>query len=325
MKRTYLLLAAMVASSSAIADTDEGRFDQQGFGGEISLLTGYGSSKDNLSTETSIKTGTLNSEAKSDSTFMVAPFGQLRYTFDDQQVFVGMSRDDIVEGVFALELGYAFAIGTESSLSFSYLPTIMKGEVWEDPYLVNTERKTTDVSGNAYRIQFENIGGIGIDGDLAYYDREIDNEKSGSALTANSHVLKRDGNGYMFSLAGGLPISENIFVMPSISYHKFSADGKAMAYDEYSLGLTGMYQYGQHRMALNGEYSKADYDAENPLFGKTREDSGYGVNLTYEYSDFLGWQDVGFNVLAGYDVKDSNITFYDKSDYMIGMGVSYLF
>ena len=319
MKKTYLLLVAVVASNSAIAGMDEGRFDRQGFGGEISLLTGYGSSKDNLSTETTTKTGTLNSEAKSDSKFMVAPFGQLRYTFDDQQVFIGMSRDDIVEGVFAMEVGYAFALGKESSLAFSYLPTIMKGDAWEDPYLVNSARKKTDVSGNAYRIQLENIAGIGIDGDFAYYDKEIDNERSGSTLPTDNHLLKRDGNGYVLSLSAGLPI------MPNLSYNKFSADGKAMAYDEYSFGLTGMYRFGQHKLALNGEYSKSDYDAENPLFNETREDSGYGINLTYEYSDFLGWKDVGFNVLAGYGETDSNITFYDKSDYMIGMGISYLF
>lgn len=325
MKTSYILLSTLTVCGSAIANPDQGRFDQQGFGGELSLLSGYTSSKSNLSTENKTKTGPLNSGASSESEFLVMPFGQVRYTFGEQQLFAGMSRDDIVEGVFALELGYAFEIEQDSALSFSFLPTIAKGEVWEDPYLVNSARKETDVSGNAYRIQYDNMAGLGIDSEFAYYDRDIENERSGSTSPTDTRLLNRDGSGYLLGISTALPVNQSIFIMPSLQYHTFDADGKAMAFNSYSAGLTTMYMTGRNSFSINASYAAIDYDSKNPLFNTTREDSEYSLNLAYEYRDFLGWKDVGFNVLAGYENKDSNINFYDTSGYMVGVGVSYLF
>ncbi|PMJ91703.1 DUF2860 domain-containing protein [Vibrio sp. 10N.261.55.A7] len=322
MKSSYLILAAIAMSNSVAADSEEGRFSDQGWGGELSFLAGYGSSKSNLSTESDEKISDLNSAGKSESSFMAAPFGQVRYNFDQQQVFFGMSRDDIVEGVFALELGYAFALGSDSSLSFSYLPTVAKGEVWADPYLLNTAREKTDVSGNAYRVQYENIAGLGIDSDIAYYDKDVENELSGNKNAA----LNRDGSGYLVSVSTGVPLSESVFVMPSIEYHRFDADGKAMAFDKYTLSMTAMAMINDtSSLSLNGAYGRSDYDAENSLFSQTRKDFVYDLNLAYEYIGFLGWENVGFNILAGYRNVDSNINFYDQNDYLVGTGVSYLF
>lgn len=321
MNKRHVLFATVLVSGAVVAQGGEGRFDQQGLSGELTLFTGYSSSESNLSTDSKQTIGNLNSSAESETEFLAAPFGQFRYTFGKQQVFAGMSRSDIVEGVMALEFGYGFELADHSALSFSYLPTIVNGEVWEDPYLLNSARQKTDVSGNAYRIQYENIAGIGIDADIAYYDRDVDKELSGGS----NNLLKRDGDGYVVGLSTGVPISQSIFVMPSLGYHKFNADGKAMAYDKYEFGLTAMYMMDRHALSLNGGYFKSSYDAENPLFNKTREDNGYQLNLAYEYRDFFGWQDFGFNVLAGYEVQDSNITFYDEKGWMIGMGISYLF
>ncbi|WP_375753764.1 DUF2860 domain-containing protein [Vibrio sp. HN007] len=321
MNKRHVLFTAMVVSGAVSAQGGEGRFDQQGLGGELTLFTGFSSSESNLSTDSRKTIDSLNKSADSETEFMAAPFGQFRYTFGKQQVFAGMSRSDIVEGVMALEFGYAFELADESALSFSYLPTVVNGEVWEDPYLLNSAREKTDVSGNAYRIQYENIGGIGIDTSFAYYDRDVDKELSGGS----NDLLKRDGDGYLIEVSTGVPLSQSVFLMPSLSYHKFNADGKAMAFDKYEFGATAMYMLDRHALSLNAGYFKSSYDAENPLFTKTREDNGYQLNFAYEYSDFFGWQDFGFNVLAGYEVQDSNITFYDEKGWMIGMGISYLF
>lgn len=326
MKKKLVLLISVTLSGAAYANFGEGPFEEQGFSGQISLLAGFGGSESNFNTDNATKTESdLNTSGKSESDFMMAPLGQLNYTFGNQKVFMGTSRSDIVEGVFAFEFGYAFAVGQESALSFSFLPTIVEGETWQDPYLLNTARKKTDVSGNAYRVQYENILNTGVDADFAYFDKDIEDELSGSTLSSSKELLKRSGTGYYFSMSTGIPISQSTFIMPSIEYQQFDADGKAMSYDKYGLGLTLMHMIGHHRISLNGDYSKADYDAENPMFNKTQEDSSYGVNLAYEYSNFMGWNNVGFNVLAGYGTTDSNIDFYDEKDYMLGLGVSYLF
>lgn len=317
MKKSYTLFSVLAISSPVLADMDNARFEQQGFGGEISLMTGYFSTKSNLSTETKTKTGSLNSAAKSDSSFMFAPAGQVHYTFGQQQLFLDAS----------LEMGYALALN-DSVITLSYIPSsMMADEVWKDPYLVNIARETTDVSGNTYRIQWENLADMGIDAELAYYDQKIDKEFSGSAYsTATQQLLKRGGDGYLLGLSTGVPLSETLFVMPSMRYYTFNADGKAMAFDQYGVGLGIMHELDDGQMiSLNTELSKADYDASNPIFNKSREDLAYVVNLSYEYDELLGYEDLGFMANAGYENKDSNINFYDQTNYMLGVGVSYSF
>ena len=152
-------------------------FDHQGFSGELSLLAGYGKSTSNLSTDNDDTIDSLNSSTNDKSEGFFAPIGELRYTFDNQQLFIGMSRDDIVQGNAALALGYAIQLPDQSSISLSYLPAIIEGEAWEDPYQINTKREKTDVKGNAYRLQFNNINNANIDAEFAYYDRDIDKER----------------------------------------------------------------------------------------------------------------------------------------------------
>lgn len=334
MNKAQFLLATLLAGNTVSVCAEEaehkglsrGTFEEQGFSGEVRLFAGFGSEKDNMGTSADLyKISSLDSEGKSESNAIVGPMGQARYTFGTQQVFLGMSQDNIVEGVFALEAGYAFEFDTHSVISLSIAPTIIKGEAWQDPYLINVDRKKTDVSGNAYRILYENILDIGLDADFAFYDRKIDNERSGSSLTSDKQLLKRDGSGYLFSLSTGFPIAESTMLMPSIGYHQFSADGDAMSFSQYDIGLTAMHMMDNHAIALNLDYSQTDYDAVNPIFNKTRDDKGLSVNLTYEYREFMGWDNTAFNFIAGYDNSDSNIDFYDNSGYMIGFGLSYQF
>lgn len=317
----HLLLTGLLVSTPVLANMMEGPFDKQGLSGELSLMAAYTGGTSNFNTDHKTKTGALNSEGKSDSEFLFAPIGQVRYTFGNQQVFLGMAQEDIVEGVFALEAGYAFELSGGTALSISYLPTIGEGETWEDPYLTNTARKKTDVTGNAYRLQVMNIMDIGIDADFAYYDKEVDKENSGNG----NKLLRRDGNGYRFKVSAGLPLSQSTFVMPSVVYHSYSADGKAMSFDEIGFGATVMQMLGNSTISLNGNYSKADFDGTNPVFNKKQKDSSYSVNLAYEYMGLMGWQNTSFNLMAGYENTDSNIAFYDENEYMLGMGVRFTF
>ncbi|MDB2384693.1 DUF2860 domain-containing protein [Endozoicomonas sp.] len=323
MKTHYLLLAALTVSCPTLANMHNDPFEQQGISGELSLLSGYGKSTSNLDTDHNATIGSLNHSDSSKSSGFLAPLGELRYTFDNQQVFAGISRSDIVEGTVALALGYAVQLSDKSEIALSYLPSIVGGEVWEDPYLVNAERQKTDVKGHAYRVQFNNIRNTHIDAEFAYYDREIDTERSGSTLHHNADDLKREGNGYLVGISTGFPFTESVIVVPNLKYHKFSADGKAMAFDEYSLNVTGIYRHNQHAISLNTSYAQEMYDETNPLFNKTRKDSEIGINLMYEYSHFMRYNNLSFNLLASYSDSDSNITFYDEKGHMFGIGLSY--
>ena len=148
-----LLPLSIVLSSSAWADLAE-----PGFSGQIGLMTGFGSETSNFAKKT--KKGALNSKGESDSSFMLVPQGELLYTFGDnnnQQFFLGTGGDSLVEDGLAVEFGYALEYGNESSIAFSYVPVLVDGEVWENPYLTNAPRKKTDLSGDTFRIQLDNI------------------------------------------------------------------------------------------------------------------------------------------------------------------------
>lgn len=320
MKYLALLPLGIVFSGFTYAELGE-----PGFSGEISLLAGVSHQKSNTTAKT--KNGKLNSDGETESSFAFQPLGQLLYTFGDDnnhQFYLGTAREDVIEGVIAIELGYSYGFD-DSTISFGYLPSIANGEVWEDPYLTNSEKKNTSIKGNTYRVQYDNILGTGFSADAAIYNQDVKNEKSGSTLANNRHRLQRDAKGYRLNLSSGFEVSDVSFVEPSFSFQRHSADGKAVSFNRYGLSLTYVHLVGNHAFSINGDYSLTQYDAQNPLFNKTQKDNSYGVNLGYEYSEFMGWEDWGLTALAGYSNTSSNITFYDATDYMAGIGLTYHF
>ncbi len=319
MKYSYILPLSILLSAGAQAE-----LGHAGFGGEVGVMAGFGGGKSNFNLDNATKKGALNSAGESESQALFIPTGKLNYTFGEQnsqQLYFGMPDNDLVGEAVALEFGYKIEFANESLLTLAYVPTLSKGETWQDPYLTNTKRKKTDVSGNTYSISYENMFDTGLTGAFSVYDKDIDNDQAGNSATS----LKRSGDGYLASLAMGLPISDIEFIEPELSYHHFSADGKAMSFDEYVLAFSYMVMLGKESLAASAGYSSKQFDANNPLFNKTQEDSNYSLQLMYEYNEFMGWQDWKLNALIGYSTTASNIAFYDTSDYMTGVGITYTF
>ncbi|WP_050764643.1 DUF2860 family protein [Marinomonas sp. MED121] len=324
MKNYLIPLVCLPLTNLAYAGPGDDPFEEQGFSGSISLFAGFSSGKSNLDTETKTKTGSLNTEGSSESDVMALPLGDINYTFGKQKVFLAIGESDAVGA--SLELGYGFQLADQSALMFSYLLPVIDGEAWADPYLVNTARTETDVATNGYRLQYLNMLNIGLDADLVYYDTDVDNELSASTYSANTQsLLKRDGDGIYASLSTGLPISQTTFLMPSIHLDQFSADGDAMSYTAYGVGLMLMNKFGEHAVSLGYDYSSAEYDKTNPIFNQTQEDTSSSISLGYSKENLMGYQNLELRVMLSYDEVDSNIDFYNESGYMIGVGTSYAF
>lgn len=79
-------------------------------------------------------------------------------------------------GDLAFEIGYQFDMQNGTQIDIAYLPTVLSGEVWQNPYLEG-RRKETDIEGHAYRLQFNNIWGSGFSLDMAYATTEIEHER----------------------------------------------------------------------------------------------------------------------------------------------------
>lgn len=321
-------LALTLLSISISAVTHAGELGQPGFDGEVTGMVGFSSGKSNFNTDTESKTGDLNTEAESESEALVAPLGQVRYTFgegNNHQVFFGTSREDVAVGDFVLEGGYKFGFGEKSSLAFSYLPSL-GGETWEDPY-VTGKRETTGVSSSAFRVKYDSILDSNFSADVAYYTYDVDSEKSGTGFGNGTALssLDRNGNGIYSKFSYTHFLDDTSVLEPSVLYKSFSADGSAMSNKAYGFELAYKKHLDRHAFVLSADYTKTSYDSTNAVFNKTQEDSEYGVFAAYEYDKFMGWDSVAFNAISGYEVKSSNIDFYNENEILVGVGLTYKF
>ncbi|KXF81739.1 DUF2860 domain-containing protein [Enterovibrio coralii] len=309
-----------------------GLAERGGLSGEISVLGGVASTDSNLSTNASeTKSGTLNSEGNRETDAIFGPLGSLKFTFGqnlDKQIFAGTSREDIAIGIVALEVGYKQELASGTQVSLSYLPTLLAEDVWADPFLTGSPRTETEKTGNAYRLQFSRISGSPFALDMAYAQTEFDNEQSGSSLGLTSQqqeTLDREGDSFYTKLSYRQFLGAGLGVTPAFVYLKHDADGDAMSHQTYGGELTYFSFLGRNKIVLTGSFNYRGYDAVNPAFGIERTDREYSAFLAYEYAHLFEIHPLSLVSLAGYSHIDSNIDFYNESQYLLSLGVTYRF
>ncbi|MFA0567573.1 DUF2860 domain-containing protein [Vibrio gallaecicus] len=318
MKLKYTILATSIMAMPALAQLS----DEAGFSGEISLNAGMASSTSNFNTDGDTNLTSVNQSASEESTFLVAPLGNIAYTFGEQlnqQVYTGTTRDDVATGTVVLEVGYKYQLESGMVIDASFLPTIMSGETWADPYLTTGPRTETDETGNAFRLKLESIAGSNFSLDMAYATKDVEND----AITFDE--LKRDADTVYLKGQYRQPLNRTTLLLPSITYQSTSADGKASSFEEIGAEVSLFKAINRHKLALTAGYSRRSYDATNPIYDKTRSDNKYNLFAAYEYDNFMDWENWAFISLAGYGTSQSNITFYDESEYLVSVGINYKF
>ncbi|KAB2826411.1 DUF2860 domain-containing protein [Aliivibrio finisterrensis] len=295
--------------------------DKEGISGEIALTTGFKSSTSNFNTKGDDTITSVHQKGSSDNAFMAFPLGSIAYTFGqklNQQVYAGTTRQDIATGTVILEVGYKYQFDSRMVVDVSILPTVMSSKAWANPYLVDSARTETDASGNAFRFKVSNIAGSNFTIDSAYATKDIENDDV-------VDVLKRDADTIYLKGQYRLPLSRTSFVLPSVIYQSSSADGKASSYDQYGAEVSFFKIMQRHQLVLTAGYKQQNFGADIPFYGKTRKGDKMSLFAAYEYSKFMGWQDWSFISFAGYNSTDSNITFYDESEYIVTVGLNYKF
>ncbi|MEZ8604469.1 DUF2860 domain-containing protein [Vibrio splendidus] len=318
MKIKITLLALSVVASPAFAKLA----DEQGFSGEISINTGVTSSTSNFNTDADSTLSSNKQKASSESSFLVAPLGSVAYTFGEKlnhQVYTGTARDDVATGTVVLEVGYKYQLESGMTIDASLLPTIMSGETWADPYNTTSARSKTDETGNAFRLKLSSIAGSAFSLDMAYATKDVDNDE------IQEQELKRDANTLYLKGQYRVPLSRTMMLIPSIIYQTRDADGNAESYDQFGGEVSLFGGMGRHQYALTAGYNQRSYDASNPIYGKKRSDDNINLFAAYEYDRFMDWENWSFVSLAGYGTSDSNITFYDESQYIVSVGLNYKF
>ena len=318
MKIKITLLALSVVTSPAFAKLA----DEQGFSGEISINTGVTSSSSNFNTDADSTLSSNKQKASSESSFLVAPLGSVAYTFGEKlnhQVYTGTARDDVATGTVVLEVGYKYQLESGMTIDASLLPTIMSGETWANPYAEGVARSKTDETGNAFRLKLSSIAGSAFSLDMAYATKDVDNDE------IQEQELKRDANTLYLKGQYRVPLSRTMMLIPSIIYQTRDADGNAESYDQFGGEVSLFGGMGRHQYALTAGYNQRSYDASNPIYDKKRSDDNINLFAAYEYDRFMDWENWSFVSLAGYGTSDSNITFYDESQYIVSVGLNYKF
>ncbi|MCM0612998.1 DUF2860 domain-containing protein [Marinobacter sediminum] len=295
---------------------------QPGFSGEVSLNAVVISSKSNFNVDGDATIDSLSNKPQSESTGLIAPLGNIAYTFGEelgQEIYFGTTREDIAVGTLAVQLGYKHKLSSGTVVDISFLPTVISGETWQNPYQLNTPRKETDVSGSAYRLQLKSISGSSFSVDLAFANTDVDDD-----LTAGSD-LARDADIYYAKGSYRFTVSPTSFVSPSAVYIEHDADGKASSFDSYGAEVSWFNILDRQVLVLTAGFARRDYDSASTLFNKKRSDDEFSLFAAYEYPKFMGWKDWSFISFAGYGDTQSNLTFYDESSYLLAVGLNYKF
>ena len=221
-------------------------------------------------------------------------------------------------GTVVLELGYKYQLNSGMVIDASILPTIMSGETWADPYNTSSSRSKTDETGNAFRLKLESIAGSAFSLDMAYAIKNVKNDQVEDAL-------KRDADTFYIKGQYRQPISSTMMLVPSLIYQSSDAEGDAASFEQFGGEVSLFGGMGRHQYALTAGYNQRSYDASSMTFQKKRSDDNINLFAAYEYDQFMDWENWSFVSLAGYGTSDSNITFYDESQYIVSVGLNYKF
>ena len=315
--------------------------NQAGFSGFIRPGAGYLDIESNMVAKfgsfdlSSDPTSSLTESNDSESTgIFLAPFN-VAYTFNNlkTQVFLGILLTDLARFDLVQQLGVKQKIGGLGLLQIGFLRSGIATEVWEDPYVANLERSTTDRDITGAQLSWDKIFGSDLELTYRFRSIEIDDEKSGESLgltAAQRSLLARDGDQHSIEALYLFKLEGNHVLAPSVRFFVDDRDGDARANDAYSFKLTYSYLGDPLAVFVNGTIGKAEYDEINPIpaFSMTQEqeDDIYGAGLTILYTNPWGWslwdsKPMRFYVEGAFLERDANIDFYDEKVVSATAGV----
>jgi hypothetical protein len=257
----------------------------------------------------------------------------LRYTFASTrtQLFLGNQLEDLLRLDTTSQIGVRQELPDQSVIGFSYLYSALVTEVYKDPYDTSGSRNGSDRRINGARLSYENILSTDLSFQYTYRNIDIEAERSGSALGLSSSQkdkLIRDGDQhdveflYRYVLeSGGIKHTLN----PSLKYSRFDLDGDAMSNNAILFNLNYRYDVEKFAFNVNAYYGYADYDKENPIYDKTRNDNRYGFGIIGFYKRFLDVQGLSLTANVLLNRQDSNIDFYDSEIDLYFLSLLYVF
>jgi hypothetical protein len=327
IKMTVMIVVMLCAVGAAYA-LDKVP-DESGFSGFVRFGVGVMSYESNTVAGNrllDIGDETVNSlyeEPESDTSGIAIFNFDLSWTFAGTrtQLFLGSQLEDIARFDLTQQIGVKQELKDKSILAVSYVMNSIPTEVWEDPYITGVSRQKTDRDSKGVRITYDKILGSNFQAQYTYRDIDIDIERSGSAPAldlsqSQRDLLRRDGERHSFELLYRIELTDEHVLVPAVYYIKEDRDGDAMSNDEYDVQFSYSYLGDPVTVIVNAIFGSADYDADNPIYNKSRDDDIYSLGAQIYYKNPFGWRPFGldkFSVFAQgvYFDSDSDIDFYD--------------
>lgn len=329
------LFPILVTSALMTAPALAALAPEQGLSGNITVLTMATSNSSALDVkqDKSQSVGELSSAGSAQVSVMPGLLGSLQYTFGEQldkQFFMGTSREDIVTGSLAFELGYRQQFASGMVFDISALPTLISGEVWDDPYAIDEDRSKTDLSGNVVRMQLSQIAGSNFSLDMAAGESDVNDEKSGTKgldfSVEDQALLSRERKYFFLKTSYRHFLQEHrALLIPSLNVFSSRPEGEAFSFISYGGEVSYARKIDQHGFVVTLSAAQRDYDTQNPIFKQDRKDKDFGLFIAYEYSNIMGYEDWALVSFIGAKTTQSNIDYYTSEQYIASVGLDYKF
>jgi len=275
--------------------------------------------------------GDLEDDADRESGIIPLASLSLNYTFDNKatEIFFGNSLEDFLQFDFSTTIGVRHQTAELGIFEVASLSTPIATEVWEDPYLTGASRDQTDRTSDGFRLQWGAILGSNFDVSVSSREVDIDNERSGDSLVAESRItaseqelLDRNGDIKVASIIYNQGLDSGGFMAVTGNSIEYDLDGDAMSYDGFSMQVSyGTRLDPRKLLVTNFEIGSFDYDKRNPIFDKKDSRDVTSLTMTLFLNDPFGFKGWIGNAGFVYGQLDNDIDFYDTTVTLINLGM----
>jgi hypothetical protein len=316
---TLASLIPLLTIPSPTAWADGPPAPKLGWSARFEAGVGYISSTDNLrASGENQEIEDLDGEGDRHDDFIPLVLFLVKYTFNEAGTAFYFGIPRVYEGPPALSLGLQHPLGKLARLDASLILRPFS-DVWEDPYLVNTDREETGRSVYGADLDFEDIFGTHLGLAYTYLREDVKDDLIGERIKE----LQRDGNSHQFEVDYDLFLGRGMVLEPKFSYSRGLFDGNANSYQGFGAGISLLRFTGTHGIYLQAAFENRDYDEVHPVFGKTREDRVFAFFGRYELSGLFGHEKLFGGLIAGYLHRESNIDFFDSGTFIGGLTLGY--
>jgi hypothetical protein len=333
-----ILSIICVCLTAGVAVAQERMPTESGFSGYIEILGAYISTNSQLSTDSdNKKTDSLDSSGERVNNFRPFPLGLVRYTFAEKrtQLFLGILPENVAQGQFQVEVGARHILSNGTGLRASVIPLIpVEQETWKDPFVVGQNRKRTDINSYGFKLAAETIMGSGLTVKYGWVRQTIDDEESGAFLLSqpNSFLtpgdlndLDRDAHFHRLTTQYSFPVGVRMRLMPILRYTRGDAEGDVNSFHSLTPELSFIYFGNQLQASVNVSAKGEWYDSRHPVFDKKRREFAPGLLAILGYKNPFGFKNFRIDWFNAFFRSNSNIDFYDSSNFITALGVGYTF